>query len=237
MRGGINMVCRRKPCGSKRPNKIKNPGKNIKWSDYPSPEEKGVGHGKFCYFISCPDSKLPIRDYVRLKEKLEPHYEEKSYNECAFCNQSGIRNLRKRGGSYIIFVTRYKGRIAESQSKFYITGWFPICKWKEINLPPDDWKYNKHGEVIYKTRVAYKSDNPIFLSIDDSIELDNEKWKEWFGRNFPNNLRYVTKFIRKDQYPRRKNKNQTILEEIKNHFDAMERKGKNKIKEYIGVLR
>ncbi len=170
------MACKRKPCKPKKLDRIENPGKNIKWLDYPSPDENGFGYGKFCYFISCPDSKLPIRDYV-YERKLEPHYEEKSYNEYAFCNQRGIRHLKKRGGSYIIFVTKYQGN-------FYITGWFPISQYKEI---PNQIKHNEEGNIIYHSRIAYKSDNPIFLSIEDSIELGDKKWKGWFGTNLPKN--------------------------------------------------
>ncbi|KAA0008068.1 MAG: hypothetical protein FE036_02655 [Thermoplasmata archaeon] len=227
------MTC--KPCKPKKSNIVEEPGKNIKWLDYPSPDENGFGYGKFCYFISCPDSKLPIRDYAREK-KLEPHYEKKSYNEYAFCNQRGIRNLKNRGGSYIIFVTKYQGILAEYQDRFYITGWFPIYKWKEIdNLSRREWKRNGEGKVIYKTRIAYKSNNPIFLSIEDSIELCDEIWKKWFGTNLPKNsslnpprpqLNYFTKFLEKDSI---------ALNEIKNHFES--KSNRNKINEYIREIK
>lgn len=216
-------------CESIRPNKSNKreyPGENIKWLDYPSPGKKGFGNGKICYFISCPKSERPIRDIYN--EKREPHYENQSYNEYAFCNQRGIRNLKDRGGSYIIFVARYKGKLEDYKSKIYITGWFPLSKWKKIDdLPPEEWKYNEQREAIYKTRVAYKSDNPIFLSIKDSIKLDDKKWGGWFKEGLPNNLRYMTKFIN----------DQNILCKIKNYFERMESEGKNATQKYIEEVR
>ena len=227
------MACKRKPCKPKKSNRIEKPGKNKKWLDYPSPDENGFGHGKFCYFISCPDSKLPIRDYTvrkeNRKEKLEPHYEEKSYNECAFCNQRGIRHLKKRRGNYIIFVTKYHGTIAKYQGNFYITGWFPISQYREIL----EIKRNDEEKIIYHSRIAYKSDNPIFLSIKDSIELSDKKWKIWFGTNLPKNMRlnppkpqlnYFTKFLEKDSI---------ALNEIKDCFEDKS----NRITEYIREIR
>lgn len=227
------MGCKRKPCKPKKSNKIENPSKDIKWLDYKSPDENGFGYGKFCYFISCPDSKFPIRDYV-YEGKLEPHYEEKSYNGYAFCNQKGIRNLKKNKVSCIVFVTKYQGTITKYQCEFYITGWFPLYKWKKIdNLHPKDWKRNKKEEVIYKTRIAYKSDAPIFLSIEDSIKLDDEKWKEWFRKDLPKNrnlrppkpqLNYFTQKL-----------DSPVLEEIKRHFEK--HRENNKIDDYINEIR
>lgn len=223
------MGCKpKKPkCGK---NRTKSQNKNPRWEKYPSPEEEGFGRGKFCYFISHPKLELPIRDF-RIKD--EPHYENKSYNECVFCNQRGIRNLKDNGGSYIIFITKYQGTIAKYQDKYYITGWFPISHYKEI---PNQIKRNKQGKIIYRSRMAYKSGNPIFLSVEDSIELNGKRWRRWFGEELPSNLRYMTKFIPKDQYPYGKNKNQTISEEIKSHFEKMEKEDKNMLQDYIDEL-
>ena len=97
----------------------------MKWVNYPLTEEKGFGHGKFCYFISCPYSELPIRNYVK-KKKPEPHYEDKSYNVYASCNQRGIMNAYRKGINYLIFYTRYQGKIQKFRGEYFITGLFPI---------------------------------------------------------------------------------------------------------------
>lgn len=47
------------------------PEAGIKWLPYPKADENGFGNGKFCYFLSCPDSELPIRNCIHEK-KLEP---------------------------------------------------------------------------------------------------------------------------------------------------------------------
>lgn len=172
------MVCKSKPCKIKKSNTIENSDRNIKikWSDYPSPEEERFGHGKFCYFISCPDSELPIRDYV-YEKKAEPCYERQSYNEYAPCNQSGIRNANSRGISYIIFYTKYQGIKECYRNGYFITGLFPISAQREIDK-----------------RIAYKSTSPIFLSIEDSIELNDEVWKKWFYKDIPKDYRGCHKF-------------------------------------------
>lgn len=164
-----------------------------------------------------------------MKKKPEPHYETSSYNACAFCNQSGIRTLEKRGASYIAFVTKYQGTIAKHQGKFFITGWFPITEYKKI----PETKYNRKGKTIYTWRIAYKSNNSIFLSIEDSLELSDERWKRWFGANLPRNtsrhppkpqLNYLTKFLKKDS---------TALNEVKAHFLQK----RNRVTEYVREIK
>jgi hypothetical protein len=208
------MVCKCKPCKAKKSDEIENTGKKIKLLDYPSPDEEGFGHGKFCYFISCPGSKLPIRDYV-YEGKPEPHYENKSYNECASCNQKGIKNAYDRGISYVIFYTRYRGKKENYRNRYFITGLFPISAQRDVC-----------------TRKAYMSNNPIFLSIGDSIELNDKVWQKWFKTNLPkdyrgtHNLHFMAKFVKKDS---------PALADILNHFKKM--KNKNKIDEYINEIR
>jgi hypothetical protein len=207
------MGCKRKICGKNKVKAIE--VNNVRWADYPLSKESGYGHSKFCYFISCPDSVLPIRDYLH-QGKLEPSYERKSYNEYRGCNQSGIRNARNRGISYIIFYTKYQGRKENYKNRYFITGLFPISGWRKV----DD-------------RIAYRSDNPIFLSIEDSLELEltDKSWKKWFGVTLPrdkrgsHNLRYMAKFVERDSHA-----SKDILE----HFHK--KKNLNKIDEYIKEL-
>lgn len=189
------------------------PGK-VTWKPYPSPEEKGFGNGKFCYFISCPKTKLPLRDYV-YEKKLEPHYETRSYNECAKCNQRGIRKACYRGISYIIFYTRYQGKLENFRNKYFITGLFPISAWRRVS-----------------NRVAYRSEEPIFLSIQDSKEIDDKLWRRWFGKALPtdnrgaHSLRYMAKFVTKDS---------SAMKDVISHFDS--KIDLNKIDEYIEELK
>jgi hypothetical protein len=207
--GGNRLVCKKKSCRSERSSIIKRVEEDNEWREFPSADEDGFGHGKFCYFISCPDSELPIRDYVH-KGKSEPHYETRSYNECALCNQRGIRSTYSRGISYLIFYTRYKGTKNGYRNKYFITGLFPISTQKKV-----------------KNRIAYRSENPIFLSIEDSMRLGNELWQKWFGKVLPkdnkgsHNLRYMTKFVKKDS---------PALKDVLNHFDS--KKSLNRIDDY-----
>lgn len=197
----------------KRSGGAKKVGRDAEWIDYPSPEDSGFGNGKFCYFISCPDSELPIRDYV-YQGKPEPHYETKSYNECARCNQRGIKNACNRGISYIVFYTRYRGKKASYKNRYFITGLFPISAWRRTS-----------------NRIAYRSDNPIFLSIEDSMELDDRNWLKWFQNDFPKdlkgarNLRYMAKFVKKGS---------PALKDILSHFDK--KASRNRIDEYVKEL-
>jgi len=187
---------------------------NATWEPYPSSDTEGLGHGKFCYFISCPDSKLPIRDFI-YEEKLEPHYETRSYNEYACCNQRGIKSAYKRGISYIVFYTKYQGKEA-NQDRYFITGLFPISDWRKVS-----------------NRIAYRSNNPIFLSIQDSeeLELNDKMWRKWFGKPLPRdkkdrlNLRWMAKFVTNDSL---------ALQEILDYFEK--KKEHNRIEEYVKEL-
>lgn len=208
------MGCKRRPCKKKERKKAICVGKDVKWVNYPSADENGFGHGKFCYFISCPNSELPIRDYV-YEGKLEPHYETKSYNECASCNQRGIKNANNRGISYIAFYTRYRGEKRSYRNKYFITGLFLISAWRKVS-----------------NRIAYRSDNPIFLSIEDSIELNDDLWNKWFGKDLPkdwrgaHNLHFMTKFVKKDS---------PALKDILDRFDK--KKSRNEMDDYIKELK
>jgi len=203
------MGCKPKSC---EPKKLEI-GEKVNWSDYPSLGQNGFGNGKFCYFISCKFSELPIRDYVDAK-KLEPRYETKSYNEYYKCNQRSIKNACRRGISYIIFYTRYRGKKEDYRNRYFITGLFPIS-----------------GQRNVSNRIAYRSDNPIFLSIEDSIELNDKVWKKWFGKDLPrdhrnaHNLHFMTKFVEKGS---------PALMGILSHFEN--KKGKNKLDDYVKEL-
>jgi len=205
-----NMGCEKEGCKSVTKKSSTSEININDWKGYPPPTEEGFGHGKFCYFISCPDSKFPIRDYSR-KEKPEPNYETRTYNYRVACNQCGIKNAQKRGINYIIFYTRYRGKKKNFVDKYLITGLFKISSKKVI----DD-------------RVAYHSRNPIYLSVEDSIELDDNIWKKWFDEPIPTNnkgsrnLRYMNKFVKKES---------KAMKDILDHFKN--KKSKNKIHEYI----
>jgi len=203
------MRCKPKSC---EPRKLEI-GKKVNWSDYPSLDQNGFGNGKFCYFVSCKLSELPIRDYFHTK-KLEPHYETKTYNEHYKCNQRSIKNARRRGISYIIFYTRYRGKKEGYRNGYFITGLFPISAQRKVG-----------------NRIAYRSDSPIFLSVQDSLELNDKVWKKWFGEDLPkdcrnaHNLRFVAKFVERGS---------PALTGILNHFHK--KKVKNKLDDYVKEL-
>jgi len=208
------MTCKRKTCQKEKLGSTSGIREDARWNQYPSPNDKGFGNGKFCYFVSCPDSKLPIRDYV-YEEKLEPCYERKSYNEYRECNQRGIRNAYKRGISYFIFYTRYQGKIESHRNRYFITGLFPISAWRKVS-----------------NRIAYYSEEPVLLSVEHAKELDDKLWNRWFGENLPkdkkgsHNLRYMAKFVEKDSL---------ALKDILNHFEK--KRNLNKIDEYVKELK
>lgn len=180
------------------------------WEEYPSPKESGFGHGKFCYYLSSTIADLPIRK----KEKAEPHYEDMTYNVYASCNQRSIKRAKGRGISYLIFYTRYNGNLDEYRGRYFITGLFPISA-KCIITELDN-------------RFTYLSKNLIFLSIEDSICLNNNKWQEWFDIDIPTdkhgyyNLRWMSKFVKRSS--------QSLID-ILNHFKK--NSNKNKLSEYI----
>ncbi len=183
------------------------------WEAYPSADEDGFGHVKMCYFISCPESELPIRDYARMG-KLEPRYEEGSYNEHSSCNQSGIRNGLDRGMSFIAFYTRYEGKEEDCQGRYFITGLFPVAARREID-----------------GRTAYRTEDPVFLSIEDGLELNDATWQRWFDTDVPtdtrgaSNLRYMAKFLEQDTLAWR---------DVIDHFE--QRRDRNRFDDYVAEV-
>tara|TARA_Y100000310_G_scaffold244630_1_gene249447 strand:- start:3025 stop:3621 length:597 start_codon:yes stop_codon:yes gene_type:complete len=178
---------------------------NQSWEKY---HPSKPGSAKFCYYLSRPGSELPIRK----GRKGEPYFEDKTYNEKSFCNQRGIRSKK---ASYLIFITRYKGKKKNYKNGVFITGFFPIDYFKQVIHP---WKKSKKG-------VAFKSDTVKFLSIEDSINL-KEKWEIWFKTPLPNNIRHMAKFLDVKKY-------KSVIEEIKTHFSNKP----NAIENYIEEIK
>jgi hypothetical protein len=202
-----------KPCSPK----IKNENSKITldWKKYPDICDEGFGNAKLCYFISCSESEFPIIDYV-YEQKDEPNYESKTYNYYSSCNQLGIRNAKERGINYIIFYTKYHGFKKYFENRIFITGIFPISY-----------------EKLIENRMAYKSIDPIFLSIENSFELNDEIWKEWFDMKMPRdyrwnntNLHYYNLFLKSNSIP---------LKKILKHFEKYQ--NQNELNSYISEIK
>ncbi len=190
--------------------------KNVHWKEFPQPRYE---HGKFCNFISCPDSVLPIRDYIH-EEKLEPNYETSTYNVFDSCNQSAVSSLIQNQTNNIIFFTKYQGSKEEYRDKVFITGLFYISE------------YGIVGENK-ETRIALRSRGQngfVVLSIDDALLLDQHRWQRWFNEDIPMN-KYGTILPR--AIKRRLTNTDTALLEILDHFSHKP----NRIEEYRQEIR
>ena len=114
------------------------------------------------YFCDRKSVDYPLRD-VSGRKKMEPHYEDETFNVCASCNQRYLNKAIKDGERYVFFFTKYNGRNKVLKKKFgkkyCITGYFEIGKTKRVNWD-DDWGY------------AIQSKKSCFYSMEDSYPLE-----------------------------------------------------------------
>jgi len=113
------------------------------------------------YFCDNQANEYPIRD-VTTRRKPEPHYEDKSFNKYASCNQRYLNKALKDGVSHIFFFTRYMGndkKYRMYRKKYFITGFFEIDKTFLVHEPKKP------------IRKAVKASRLKFLKISDAKEL------------------------------------------------------------------
>ncbi len=181
---------------------------NDLWLDHASPSWQEFGHAKMCYYISSAHSELPIRNHPK---KLEPDYARRTYNQHRSCNQPSIKRVNERGISYIVFYTKYRGKNKKFKGRYFITGLFPIDQTRWID-----------------GRLALKSEDPVFLGIEDALEITEERWRIWFGKPMPKdkngafNMRYMNRFLEQGS---------KAFMAIMAHFEL--RCDNNRIEEYI----
>ena len=160
--------------------------KQIKWKSY-----TGSNNSSYLDWYFCDNNvrDFPIRD-VSERKKLEPHYEDGSFNAHSRCNRLLLSGSVSRNESHIFFFTKYIGKIKKYRGKFFITGYYKISK---ISRVPD-----KDG-----SRIAVLTDKPIFLRIQDALPLYK------IVKDIPKNPRHVIKRLEKKQ-------TDIILEHFKN---------------------
>lgn len=143
----------------------------INWNIYSGKENTGFLD---IYFCDPRSKKYPIRDVrdVKGRNKLEPHYENKTFNCFASCNQPLLRGRLNRKSSYVFFLTKYTGLINNYKNQYFITGFYKIGKTTWIND-----KRPRFGIIASKGK---------FVSIDDAFPYDklvnrrvlNSRWEK-----------------------------------------------------------
>ena len=120
------------------------------------------------YFCDRKSVDYPLRD-VSGRKKMEPHYEDETFNVCASCNQRYLNKAIKDGERYVFFFTKYVGRDKDLREKFgkkyCITGYYEISGWKEVTWEVHNEHYNNTGKAV-------KCKDPHFYSMEDSYELE-----------------------------------------------------------------
>ena len=165
------------------------------------------------YFCDRKSVDYPLRD-VSGRKKMEPHYEDETFNVCASCNQRYLNKAIKDGERYVFFFTKYNGQNKVLKKKFgkkyCITGYFEIGKTKRVNWG-DDWG------------CAIQSKKSCFYSMEDSYELKKMK-RDKHGRL---NARYAKKHLNEDDtkkilkhFSGKRNKIHLYTEETENlHYE------------------
>jgi len=126
--------------------------KKIEYKKY-----EGKPTGYLDWYFSDPRSPLPIRDLTHRKgrNKKEPYYEKRKFNEHTRCNAPLLSGAIKRKDGYIFFFTEFKG-------EYLITGFYKISRVTKNKIPD-----SKGG------RYAIKADQARFYSAKDSYPLQN----------------------------------------------------------------
>jgi len=138
-------------------NKLPMIKEQISWDDYSTKEYTGILDSYFCD----PRAKnYPIRDVrdVKGRNKLEPHYEDKTFNCFARCNQPLLRGGINRKVGYVFFFTKYTGLIKNFKNQYFITGFYEIGKTTWINDK--------------KPRYAIKASKAKFISIQEAYPFE-----------------------------------------------------------------
>lgn len=143
------------------------------------------------YFCDPKSLDYPLRHVSKPMEKMEPHYEDGTFNACASCNQRYLNKAQKNGERYVFFFTEYKGqnKVLKKRfgKKYCITGYFEIGKTKRVS-----WGY------------AIQSKKSCFYSMEDSYPLKKILTK---------------RELRHPRYPR-KHLNEEDTEKILKHFSS-----------------
>ena len=141
------------------------------WENYSGEEGTGFLDVYYCD----PRSKnYPVRDVrdVKGRNKLEPHYENKTFNCFASCNQPLLRGSIKRKTGYVFFFTKYTGLIKNYKNQYFVTGFYKLGKTGWIN---DE-----------KPRYAVKASKGKFVAIGEAFPYDklvnkkilNPRWEK-----------------------------------------------------------
>jgi len=126
--------------------------KKIEYKKY-----QGKPTGYLDWYYSDPRSSLPIRDVTKRKgrNKKEPNYEGRTFNEHVRCNVPLLNGAIKRMHGYIFFFTEFKG-------EYLITGYYKISGITKKKIK--DSKGERH---------AIKANQVRFYSAKDSYPLQN----------------------------------------------------------------
>jgi len=124
---------------------------------------EGKSTGYLDWYYSDPRSILPIRDVTKRKgrNKKEPHYEKRTFNEEVRCNTRLLNGAIKKRVGFIFFYTKYEGQKKEFRGKYFITGYYKLSKItkNKIRDPKGD-------------RYAVKANDARFFAIEDSYPLE-----------------------------------------------------------------
>ena len=119
------------------------------------------------YYCDHKSGDYPLRD-VSGQGKVEPHYEDGTFNACTSCNQRYLNKAIKNGERYVFFFTKYVGQDKDLREKFgkkyCITGYYEISGWKEVTWEVHNEHYNNTGKAV-------KCEDPHFYSMEDSYEI------------------------------------------------------------------
>ena len=120
------------------------------------------------YFCDRKSEDYPLRD-VSGQGKVEPHYEDGTFNACTSCNQRYLKKALENGERYIFFFTKYVGRDKDLREKFgkkyCVTGYYEISAWAEVRWKVRNESYNNTGKAV-------KCEDPHFYSMEDSYPLE-----------------------------------------------------------------
>jgi len=163
--------------------------------------------GKLCYFLSGKSSHLPIRDILNEQKrggKQEPNYETQTYNFFAESNQRHVRAAVKAGCRYILFVTRYKGKLIGYREHYLVVGYYELESWAPID---DRW-------AVRASRVR-------FVTAKDAFVVTPQICLEW-GTTY-GSLRYLMQRFEGQQLERLLDHLQTQPDATANYVCETER--------------
>ncbi len=152
------------------------------WQDY-----RGKGEGVLIHLDSTKLHELPVRDPLDAEGNpvLEPNYETKTYGFMQCVNAKTLLSTFRNRRRYLLFGTRYQGKLEAYLGRFLVIGYMRLDKSLEVRKRYSHrWVEQPAGSkspewLEMEQCYAFYSEDMNFYAPEDAYELSEAIMKDW----------------------------------------------------------